>query len=92
MATRHARRPTLVAALYDDPEQCAKVAKLRYVSPDQPGLTRLRKGKGFTYRDASGVTVVDVKIRDRIRKHRHPAGVEQGVDRDVAGRAPARRR
>ena len=57
----------LVAALYDDPEQCAKVAKLRYVSPDQPGLTRLRKGKGFTYRDAKGVTVVDVELRDRIR-------------------------
>jgi DNA topoisomerase-1 len=58
----------LVAALYEDPEKCAKAAKLRYVSPDQPGLTRLRKGKGFTYRDAKGVTVVDVKLRDRIAK------------------------
>ncbi|MBE7190198.1 hypothetical protein, partial [Jatrophihabitans endophyticus] len=58
----------LVAALYDDPEQCARVAKLRYVSPDQPGLTRLRKGRGFTYRDAKGVTVVDVKVRDRLAK------------------------
>jgi DNA topoisomerase I len=57
----------LVAALYDDPERCAEVAKLRYVSPDQPGLTRVRKGKGFTYRDADGVTVVDVELRDRIR-------------------------
>lgn len=58
----------LVAALYDDPEQCAKIAKLRYVSPEDPGLTRLRKGRGFTYRDATGGTVVDVKIRDRIAK------------------------
>ncbi len=58
----------LVAALYEDPERCAEVAKLRYVSPDQPGLTRLRKGRGFTYRDANGVTVVDVVLRDRITK------------------------
>jgi DNA topoisomerase I len=58
----------LVAALYDDPAQCAQVAKLRYVSPDEPGLTRVRKGKGFTYRDATGSTVVDVELRDRLRK------------------------
>ena len=69
--TRKPAKPSaaqLVAALYDDPEQCAKVAKLRYVSPDQPGLTRLRKGKGFTYRDEQGRTIVDVKVRDRIRE------------------------
>ncbi len=58
----------LVAALYDDPAQCALVAKLRYVSPDEPGMTRLRKGKGFTYRDATGNTVIDVELRNRIRK------------------------
>jgi DNA topoisomerase-1 len=58
----------LIAALYDDPEECARLAKLRYVNTDQPGMTRLRKGKGFTYRDADGSTIVDVKIRDRIQK------------------------
>ena len=68
MSTPTPSAAQLVAALYEDPEECARVAKLRYVSPDQPGLTRLRKGKGFTYRDARGVTVVDVKVRDRIRK------------------------
>ncbi len=56
----------LIATLYDDPQECARVAKLRYVSPDEPGMTRLRHGRGFTYRDAKGVTVVDVKVRDRI--------------------------
>jgi DNA topoisomerase-1 len=58
----------LIAALYDDPEECARLAKLRYVSTDEPGLTRIRKGRGFTYRDASGATIVDVKVRDRIQK------------------------
>jgi DNA topoisomerase-1 len=58
----------LIAALYDDPEECARLANLRYVNPDEPGLTRLRKGKGFSYRDAAGATIVDVRIRDRIQK------------------------
>lgn len=58
----------LIGALYDDPEKCARVAKLRYVSPDQPGLSRVRCGRGFTYRDAAGRTVTDVQVRDRITK------------------------
>lgn len=58
----------LIAALYDDPEECARLARLRYVNPDEPGLTRLRKGRGFSYRDSSGATIVDVKTRDRIQK------------------------
>jgi DNA topoisomerase I len=62
------RPAQLIAALYDDPEECARLAKLRYVSPDEPGLTRIRKGRGFTYRDPQGTTIVDVKVRDRIQK------------------------
>jgi DNA topoisomerase I len=58
----------LVATLYDDPQECARVANLRYVSPDEPGFTRLRRGRGFTYRDASGGTVADVEVRERIAK------------------------
>ena len=58
----------LIGALYDDPEKCARVAKLRYVSPDEPGLTRVRCGRGFTYRDAAGRTVTDVQVRDRIAR------------------------
>jgi DNA topoisomerase-1 len=58
--------PQFIATLYDDPERCARLAKLRYVSPDEPGLARIRKGRGFTYRDAGGATIVDVEVRDRI--------------------------
>jgi DNA topoisomerase-1 len=58
----------LIASLYDDPQECARVAKLRYVSPEEPGLTRLRRGRGFTYKDAQGTTIVDVQVRDRIAK------------------------
>jgi DNA topoisomerase-1 len=58
----------LIARLYDDPEECARIAKLRYVSPEDPGLTRIRRGRGFTYKDAQGATVVDVQVRERIAK------------------------
>jgi DNA topoisomerase-1 len=58
----------LVAALYDDPQECARAAKLRYVSPEEPGFTRVRCGRGFTYRDARGDTVVDVAVRNRIEE------------------------
>ncbi len=37
-----------------DPLVSAKAAGLRYVSDDRPGLTRVRKGKGFAYRDVDG--------------------------------------
>ena len=68
MSTSKPSAAALVAALYDDPAQCAQVAKLRYVSPDEPGMTRLRRGRGFTYLDATGNTVIDVELRDRLRK------------------------
>ena len=58
----------LIATLYDDPEECARLANLRYVSPDEPGLTRVRRGRGFTYKDPQGSTVVDGQVRDRIAK------------------------
>lgn len=58
----------LIATLHDDPQECARIANLTYVSPDEPGLTRKRSGKGFCYKDASGVTIVDVEVRDRIKK------------------------
>ncbi len=68
---RGERRPKaaeLIARLYDDPQECARIASLRYVSPDEPGLTRIRRGRGFTYRDARGATVVDVHVRERISR------------------------
>lgn len=45
------------------------VAKgLRYVSASEPGIHRLRSGKGFRYVDAVGSKVTDASTLDRIRK------------------------
>jgi DNA topoisomerase-1 len=49
-----ARRPSTInvdsiVSLYDDAERCALAAGLRYVSSDEPGIRRIRRGKGFSY-------------------------------------------
>lgn len=58
----------LVVALYDDPEECARLARLRYVSPDEPGYRRIRRGRGFSYQDATGTTRADTALRERIAR------------------------
>ncbi|WP_350560911.1 DNA topoisomerase IB [Psychrobacter sp. CAL346-MNA-CIBAN-0220] len=51
--------------LRHDYEYLARRANLRYVSDDEPGYTRSRWGRGFTYRDATGKTVKDKFLRQR---------------------------
>ncbi|WP_119716887.1 DNA topoisomerase IB [Cognatilysobacter tabacisoli] len=45
----------------------ARQAGLRYVSDADPGITRVRRGKGFGYRDADGAPVRDADTLARIR-------------------------
>lgn len=54
-----------IVALYDDAERCATAAGLRYVSPDEPGIRRVRCGRGFSYLDADRRPVRG-DVRDRI--------------------------
>jgi len=48
-----------------DYEYLARLANLRYVSDNEPGFTRRRWGRGFTYKDAIGKTVKDKALRQR---------------------------
>jgi len=50
--------------LLRDPAVIAPQAGLRYLPDDQPGITRRRRGVGFSYVDASGATVT---ARERAR-------------------------
>ncbi len=50
-----------------DPIETAAQAGLRYVSDDQPGIARLRAGKGFRYRDPDGDPVRADAMLTRIR-------------------------
>lgn len=54
-----------IADLYEDAERCAEVAGLHYVSVEDAGIQRVRRGKGFSYRHASG-KAVSAGVRERI--------------------------
>ncbi|HZH28166.1 MAG TPA: DNA topoisomerase IB [Azospirillaceae bacterium] len=49
------------------PEETAEAAGLRYVNDDEPGISRRRTGKGFTYWNAKGGRVTDAATLERIR-------------------------
>ncbi|WP_394002063.1 DNA topoisomerase IB [Luteimonas sp. WGS1318] len=52
----------------DDPVRIARLAGLRWVSDTEPGLRRIRAGKGFAYRDPDGRAVRDAATLDRARR------------------------
>lgn len=71
---------------------------LTWCSDEQPGLSRRRSGKGWSYRDAKGRVITDAKMLDRIRALAIPPawtdvwicpranGHIQAIGRDVKGR------
>jgi DNA topoisomerase-1 len=88
----------LTIAVFVDPLESAKAAGLRYVTDDEPGIRRKKRGKGFTYVDPQGHTVKDGKTLERIRKLAippawtdvwicpRPNGHLQATGRDARGR------
>lgn len=61
------KRRKQVPELVTDPVESAKEAGLRYVTDAQPGIRRIRAGKGFRYVDAAGKPVRDRATLERIR-------------------------
>jgi len=59
IATRH--------RIATDPAESARTARLRYVTPDEPGIRRVRSGHGFRYVGPDGRVVRDAATLDRIR-------------------------
>ena len=88
----------LTIAVFVDPVESAKAAGLRYVMDDEPGIRRLKRGKGFTYVDTQGNVVRSPKDLERIRKLAippawtdvwicpRPNGHLQATGRDAKGR------
>jgi DNA topoisomerase-1 len=50
-----------------DVTHAARSAELRYVHDDEPGWHRVRRGRGFSYVDARGRPVRDVRALDRVK-------------------------
>lgn len=86
------------ALIMAEPEASAKRVGLRYVSDDQPGITRRRFGKGFGFRWPDGRRVNDPATVERIRRLvippawtsvwicPDPQGHLQATGRDARGR------
>ena len=65
--SRRARKlpqPEVVA----DPVESARIAQLRYVSDERPGIRRKRAGEGFDYYDRAGKRIRDKLTLLRIRR------------------------
>ncbi|HTV00418.1 MAG TPA: hypothetical protein VMF13_07785 [Luteitalea sp.] len=62
-----ARIVTRAATEQPDGEEAADLANLRYVSDDEPGLTRVMRGTRPVYRDAAGKAVRDKATVARIK-------------------------
>jgi DNA topoisomerase I len=88
----------LTIAVFIDPVESAQAAGLRYVTDDEPGIRRRKRGKGFTYVDPQGRAVKDEKTLERLRKLAippawtdvwicpRPNGHLQATGRDARGR------
>ncbi len=80
------------------PPAAAKLAGLRYVHDNQPGIARRLRGKHFAYVDADGGAVKDEETLARIKSLvippawkdvwicKHPLGHLQATGRDARGR------
>ena len=97
-AVRRDMRRAWARPCQDDPSATAQAAHLRYVTDAQPGIRRLRAGRGFRYVSADGAPVRDPAILRRIRALAIPPawqavwicpaahGHLQAVGRDSRGR------
>ena len=108
--TRPSIRPAASAAASDaaagddrpDPAHAARLAGLRYTSDTQPGIRRVRRGRGVSYVDPDGKPVRDAETLERIRALaippawtdvwicRWPNGHLQASGRDARGRKQSR--
>jgi DNA topoisomerase-1 len=87
-----------IAVSAPDPAEAAQEAGLVYTSDEEPGIRRIRKGKGFQYAGPDGKKVTDAPTLDRIRglaippawEHvwisTRPRGHLQATGRDARGR------
>lgn len=51
-----------------DPRDAAESAGLLYANDQEPGITRRRSGKGWSYRDPSGARITDRAVIERITR------------------------
>ena len=92
------REPAASVDTADDARETARAAGLRYSTDERPGISRRRRGRGFSYEEPDGATIRDPEVLDRIRRLaippawtdvwicRWPNGHLQATGRDDRGR------
>jgi DNA topoisomerase I len=97
-AAARKKKPSQAVQIVLDPAEAAKLAKLRHVSDQMPGITRHKARNGFDYRHPGGELVRDIDTLKRIRSLvippawtavwicPYPNGHIQAVGRDKRGR------
>jgi DNA topoisomerase-1 len=60
-----------------DPVTSAKIAKLHYTRDTEPGITRKRRGKYFSYYDVNGLLIKDSVTLERIKRLAIPPAYTQ---------------
>src|ERR1700674_3900530 len=83
------QRPAVDATELVDPVESARVAGLRYVSDQSPGIRRKRVGKAFSYLASDGHTIRDAENHPPDQAPRHPAGLDRRLDLSGSPRTPA---
>jgi DNA topoisomerase-1 len=97
-ATLQKRSLSKKLKLITDPVESAKIAGLRYVTDDSPGIRRQRRGRGFSYIDVDGERITDSSELKRLKSLVIPPAFEdvwicpmpnghlQATGRDAKGR------
>ena len=66
MTINHAALTRRIDELYADAQTCAQQAGLAYVSDDEPGIVRRRRGRGWSFRDVGNRPLTDREVKARI--------------------------
>ena len=74
-----------------DGRASARAAGLRYSTDARPGISPPRAGRGFSYRAPDGDADPRRGVLARIRRPRHPAGLDRRLDLPVTRPATSRR-
>jgi DNA topoisomerase-1 len=72
------------------PDEQAAATGLVYVSDDEPGYTRVRRGRGFSYHEPDGTLVEDEEVKARLKGLAiPPAWTDVWICRDADGHLQA---
>ncbi|MDB5508706.1 MAG: topoisomerase [Hyphomicrobiales bacterium] len=85
-----AHRPVEQPETQEDTREAAEAAGLRYVSDDEPGITRKRSGRGFAFYDPAGKLIRKPEVLKRVRSLAvPPAYTDVWICKDASGHIQA---